>query len=83
MKSTPCHPGALERFHQTLKTIMQAYCFQESKAWDEGIPLLLENLSRNLLALAPLNLCLDMFHVHGPRKLLKELDYLMILQRVY
>jgi len=43
-KLTPYHPktqGALERFHQTLKNMMQAYCFQENKDWDEDIPLLL------------------------------------------
>ena len=33
--------GALERFHQTLKSMLRAYCFQEKKDWDEGIPLLL------------------------------------------
>ena len=34
VKSSPYHPqsqGALERFHQTLKTMMRAYCFQENK----------------------------------------------------
>jgi len=44
VKSTPYHlqsQGALERFHQTLKWMMRAYCLQESKDWDEGIPLLL------------------------------------------
>ena len=32
---------ALERFHQTLKTMMRSYCLQEQKDCDEGIPLLL------------------------------------------
>ena len=34
MKSTTYHPqsqGALERFHQTLKNILRAYCLQEKK----------------------------------------------------
>ena len=43
-KSSAYHPqsqGALERFHQTLKSMIRAYCVQEKKDWDEGIPLLL------------------------------------------
>ena len=38
-KSSACHPqsqGALERFHQTLKNMLRAYCYEESKDWDEG-----------------------------------------------
>ena len=38
------HPqtqGALERYHQTLKTMMRAYCEENSNDWDKGIPLLL------------------------------------------
>jgi len=44
LTSSAYHPqsqGALERFHQTLKSMIKAYCFQERKDWDEGIPLLL------------------------------------------
>ena len=44
VKSTAYHPqtqGALERFHQTVKNMMKAYCTTEGKDWDEGIPLLL------------------------------------------
>ena len=44
VKSSAYHPpsqGALERFHQTLKTMMRSYCLQEQKDWGEGIPLLL------------------------------------------
>ena len=44
IKSSAYHPqsqGALERFHQTLKSMMRSYCFQEKKEWDEGISLLL------------------------------------------
>ena len=33
--------GALERFYQTLKTMLRAYCYEQVKDWDEGIPLLL------------------------------------------
>ena len=37
------HPesqGALERFHQTLKTMIKTYCFDTEKCWDKGIHLL-------------------------------------------
>lgn len=46
--SSAYHPesqGALERFHQTLKSIVQSinrsYCLEFSKDWDEGVHLLL------------------------------------------
>ena len=44
MKSSAYHPksqGALEIFHQTLKSMIWAYCFQEKKDWEEGISLIL------------------------------------------
>ena len=33
--------GAIERWHQTLKTMMKIYCFESEKDWDESIDLLL------------------------------------------
>ena len=77
VKSSPYHPqsqGALERFHQTLKTMMRAYCFQENKDWDEGIPLLLfaarESVQESL-GFSPFELVFG--HVpRGPLKMLKE-----------
>ena len=42
--SSTYHPqsqGALEKFHQTLKTMMRSYCLRGQKDWDEGVPLLL------------------------------------------
>ncbi len=33
--------GALERFHQTLKSMSRTFCAQSEKEWDEGLPLLL------------------------------------------
>ena len=44
VKSTAYHPqsqGALERFHQTLKTMLRTYCMAQKADWDEGILLLL------------------------------------------
>ena len=37
----PQSPGALERFHSTLKTMIRAYCLDHQKDWDEGIPFLM------------------------------------------
>ncbi len=37
----PKSQGVLERFHQTLKSILRKYCFESSREWDEGLPLLL------------------------------------------
>ncbi|KAL1251837.1 hypothetical protein QQF64_019633 [Cirrhinus molitorella] len=42
--SSAHHPesqGVLERFHQTLKSMLRKYCLETSKDWDEGIPLVL------------------------------------------
>ncbi len=42
--SSAYHPqshGALGRYHQTLKTMIKAYGFENEKDWDEGIHLLL------------------------------------------
>ena len=33
--------GALERFHQTLKAILRAYCTELGKDWEEGLPWLM------------------------------------------
>lgn len=42
--SSPYHPesqGALERFHQTLKSMLRKFCLESAKVWDEGLPLLM------------------------------------------
>ncbi len=42
--SSAYHPqsqGALERFHQTLKSMMRAHCAESGKDWAEDLPLLL------------------------------------------
>lgn len=42
--SSAYHPesqGAIERFHQTLKSMLQIYCLEFNKDWDEGVHLLL------------------------------------------
>ncbi len=35
----PQSQGALERYHQTLKTMIKVYCFDNQNDWDEGIHL--------------------------------------------
>lgn len=43
-KSTGYHAqsqGALERFHQTLKSLLRAYCTELNADWEEGLPWLL------------------------------------------
>lgn len=42
--SSVYHPqsqGAIEWFHQTLKSILRTFCVEQQKEWDEEIPLLL------------------------------------------
>ncbi len=42
--SSAYHPqsqGALERFHQTLKSMLKKYCQDTAKDWDEGVSLVL------------------------------------------
>ncbi|KAL2080855.1 hypothetical protein ACEWY4_022708 [Coilia grayii] len=33
--------GALERFHQTLKSLLRAYCVELNRDWEEGLPWLM------------------------------------------
>lgn len=42
--SSAYHPesqGALERFHQTLKSMLRSYCIANGKDWAEGLPYLM------------------------------------------
>ena len=77
IKSTAYHPqsqGALERFHQTLRTMMRAYCITQKHDWDEGIPFLLfaaRESTQESLGFSPFELVFG--HLpRGPLKLLKE-----------
>ena len=43
-KSSAYHPesqGAIERFHQTFKNMIRAYCLEYQTEWDQGIHMLL------------------------------------------
>ena len=75
--STAYHPqsqGALERYHQTLKTMIRAYCVDNEKEWDEGIHLLLfatREVVQQSLGFSPFELVFG-HTVRGPLKALKE-----------
>ena len=76
-KSSAYHPesqGALERFHQTLKTMIKMYCIENSKDWDEGVHLLLFAVRESVqesLGFSPFELVFG-HAVRGPLLLLKE-----------
>ena len=76
-KSSAYHPesqGALERFHQTLKTMIKMYCTENSKDWDEGVHLLLFAVRESVqesLGFSPFELVFG-HAVRGPLLLLKE-----------
>lgn len=75
--SSAYHPesqGALERFHQTLKSMLRKYCFDSAKDWDEGIPLVLFAVRETVqesLGFSPAELVFG-HTVRGPLKVLKE-----------
>ena len=76
-KSSAYHPesqGALERFHQTLKTMLKTYCFEHHRDWDEGVHLLLFAVRESVqesLGFSPYELIFG-HQVRGPLTLLKE-----------
>ena len=76
-KSSAYHPesqGALERFHQTMKTILQTYCLENDKDWDEGVPRILFAIRESVqesLGFSPFKLVFG-HSVRGPLKLPKE-----------
>ncbi|XP_013419899.1 uncharacterized protein LOC106180458 [Lingula anatina] len=76
-KSSAYHPesqGALERFHQTLKTMIKTHCYQNEKDWDEGVHLVLfaaREAVQESPGFSPFELVFG-HTVRGPLKLLKE-----------
>lgn len=75
--SSAYHPesqGALERFHQTLKSMLSKYCAESSKDWDEGLSLLLFAIRESVqesLGFSPAQLIFG-YDIRGPLKLLHE-----------
>lgn len=75
--SSAYHPqsqGVIERFHQTLKTMLRSYCVETGKDWDEGLPFLLFAVRETVqesLGFSPAELVFG-HAVRGPLKLLSE-----------
>lgn len=91
--SSAYHPesqGVLERFLQTLKSMLRKYCVELNREWDEGLPLLLfafceatqESLGLSLvelvfghMVLGPLRLMRERWLADKPRPSHSVLDY--------
>lgn len=75
--SSAYHPEsqkALERFPQTLKTMLRAFCVETGRDWDEGLPMLMFAIRETIqdsLGFCPADLVFG-HTVRGPLKLLKE-----------
>ena len=75
--SSAYHPesqGVLERLHQTLKSMLRNYCFEHSKDWDEGVPLLLfavREVVQESLGFSPFQLVYG-HSVRGPLRFVKD-----------
>ncbi len=75
--SSAYHPqsqGAIERFHQTLKSMLRNFCVEQKRDWDEEIPLLLfavRNTTQASLGFSPSELIFG-HSVRGPLKVLQE-----------
>ena len=75
--SSAYHPqsqGALERWHQTLKSVLHKYCHDTGRAWDEGVPFALfaiRGVKQESLGFTPAELMFG-HYVRGPLKVLKE-----------
>ncbi|XP_073804400.1 uncharacterized protein [Danio rerio] len=75
--SSAYHPqsqGALERFHQTLKSMMRAHCVESNSDWAEDLPLLMFAIRETVqesLGYSPAELVFA-HGLRGPLKLLSE-----------
>lgn len=75
--SSPYHPesqGAIERFHQTLKSMLRKHCCGSQKYWDESVPLVVFaccEAVQECLGFSPGELVFGR-EMRGPLKILKE-----------
>ncbi|XP_069993662.1 uncharacterized protein [Penaeus vannamei] len=70
----PQTQGALERYHQTLKTMLTKYCHETGSEWDLGVPLMLYAIrctKQESLGFSPYELLFGR-DIRGPIKLLYE-----------
>ena len=68
----PQSQGALEKFHHSLKYMLQAYCYEQERDWDEGVHLVLfaaRETVQDSLGFNPFELIFRR-EVRGPLKLL-------------
>lgn len=66
--------GALERWHQTLKSMLKKYCYDTGRSWDEGVPFVLfaiRDAKQESLGFSPAELVFG-HSMRGPLKVLKE-----------
>lgn len=66
--------GALERFHQTLKSLLRGYCVELNQDWEEGLPWLLlaaREVVQESTGFSPNELVFS-HTVHGPLTLLLD-----------
>lgn len=75
--SSAYHPqsqGALERFHQTFKTMLKSFCYDHETDWDKGVDMLLfaiREVPNESLGFSPFELVYG-YEVRGPLKMFKE-----------
>jgi len=75
--SSAYHPesqGVIERFHQTLKSMLRKFCMDTTKDWDEGIPLVLFAVRESVqesLGFSPAELVFG-HTLRGPLKVLQD-----------
>ncbi|XP_069996525.1 uncharacterized protein [Penaeus vannamei] len=70
----PQTQGALERYHQTLKSMLTKYCHETGSEWDLGVPLMLYAIrctKQESLRFSPYELLFGR-DIRGPMKLLYE-----------
>ncbi|XP_066958967.1 protein NYNRIN-like [Macrobrachium rosenbergii] len=76
--SVPYHPesqGVVERFHQTLKTIIKKYCYGKGNEWDKALPFALfaiRNHPNASTGVAPFELIFG-HKIRGPLEVLGEI----------
>ena len=75
--STAYHPqtqGALERCHQTLKSLLRKFCFEQDQEWDEALPYMLfaiRETPNESTGISPFEMLFGR-KVRGPLRLVKD-----------
>ncbi|XP_066969257.1 uncharacterized protein [Macrobrachium rosenbergii] len=76
--SVPYHPesqGVVERFHQTLKSVLKKYCYEQGEDWEKGLPFALfaiRNHPNSSTGVAPFELVFG-HRVRGPLEIFHEM----------